>query len=502
MPDVPQITATGSDRMAFFPAASPASFGAQLGGSLIQAGEQWTHIANRLQQQANQLDAASAINRWTLRVADAYDAILRDNTLRGRTLDETQAMKVRELETVSRAIRREIGEGLPDLVLQEFMGYELRRMAEMAVHMRHDVLRQELDRQHVLFATMARQEAARAALDPSREQSFFGLLSTQQKLAEEQGIIPQSIIVREVEAARDVFWRQKAISDPMRILEIQRDMQEGKTPPAGMDPTRMRDYAHLAQLTLQGQEAELQRMQKLLDQQHKEQLEAIRNDFVAKWANNTLTTQEILASDLPPTGEGSKEHFIKLMAAKAKEGDSFRRDSRLMGETFSDIRTFKIRSMRELEDLYIKSQERGHGISYEDFQHLAKEFTDMRAPDGRQLAKVKEELLRAVKPSIDRSIIGQSIDPIGALKYVEFEDFVARQIDAFRQAGKDIFQLFDPSSPDYLGRPSVIRRFQHTLRDEIEHKRQQLRQDLTPDDVPKRLPGESYDAYRKRTLGK
>lgn len=149
-----------------------------------------------------------------------------------------------------------------------------------------------------------------------------------------------------------------------------------------------------------------------------------------------------------------------------------------------------------------------------DFNFLQKEFRDMRSPEGQTVSRTKTEFLRSVKPLIDKSnpLMGK-IDQSGAQQFYLFNVEMNQKIDAYRKAGKNIYDLFDPSKPDYLGSPAAIAPFQKSLQDSMRDGVTRLRAPVNLTDpantitgiqvVPQparepRKAGESPEAYLKR----
>jgi hypothetical protein len=117
--------------------------------------------------------------------------------------------------------------------------------------------------------------------------------------------------------------------------------------------------------------------------------------------------------------------------------------------------------------------------------------------------------LEGVKKSIDKSnpLMGD-IDPSGAHQFYLFHFDVDRKIEEYRKAGKNPHDLFDPSRPEYLGRPEAIAPYQKTINQSIQSRVNAITNPLpgTGSRVPgaaptvqPRQPGESVQDYLKRT---
>lgn len=153
-----------------------------------------------------------------------------------------------------------------------------------------------------------------------------------------------------------------------------------------------------------------------------------------------------------------------------------------------------------------------------DFDMLRKEFTEVRTPEGERLSVRKNEFMKAVSPSIDKSnpLMG-TLDKDGKLNSYRLMVDLDRKIDEYRKAGKNPYDLLDPSKPDYMGAPAALQPYQKPLQDSIRDQARRLTGgsvnltgpgksiisvDVQEAPVPKiepRKPGESPADYLKRT---
>lgn len=144
-------------------------------------------------------------------------------------------------------------------------------------------------------------------------------------------------------------------------------------------------------------------------------------------------------------------------------------------------------------------------LTREDFTFLQRQFTDMRSPAGEKLAQEEQKFVELMKSSITKSnpLMG-SLDPSGDRKFYEFNWMVNHQASAYREAGKNPFDLFNPSKPDYLGKTEALRPYQTSLQDSMRHVTEKLgAPSSTPapaarPSVLPRQPGESMDDWVKR----
>lgn len=180
----------------------------------------------------------------------------------------------------------------------------------------------------------------------------------------------------------------------------------------------------------------------------------------------------------------------------------------------TDIREGRITDMTPLYETYGKG-----GLTNGDFKFLQQAFTDMRTPAGERLSRGVDDLVKAVKPSIDKSnpLLGKT-DQDGSINLYRFQTDLQRKVAEYRKAGKDPHDLLDPSKPDFFGKPENLSRYQKTLTQSAADTAARLTgkkpmgnltdpgntiTGMTVEDkpVPPPMPrkqGESPDAYLKR----
>jgi hypothetical protein len=129
--------------------------------------------------------------------------------------------------------------------------------------------------------------------------------------------------------------------------------------------------------------------------------------------------------------------------------------------------------MTDLAPLY-EAYDRGD-LNNADFNFVKKEFAESRTPDGERLTQTKSELLKAIGPAIDKSnpLMGK-IDQDGKLNIYRFEWDLNQKIAEYRKANKNPYDLFDPSKPDYVGRPEALQQYQKPLSQSIQDQARRL----------------------------
>ncbi|SOD41312.1 hypothetical protein [Nitrosovibrio sp. Nv4] len=258
-----------------------------------------------------------------------------------------------------------------------------------------------------------------------------------------------------------------------------------------------------ANVALNAEEVEARRVEALEIKARKEEEIATQEEIVQAMANGTLTTKMILNSKLAPTGGGSKEHFLNVLRTRNKEvvEAPIKTVPSVMLDLFSRVHAptddpRKITDEAELNNAYIKKQ-----LSFEDFTRLRKEVADARTPEGEKLGKRRNDFMSGISPQIDKSnpMMGK-IDASGKQQVYEFGFYVDQQVEAYRKAGKNPYDLFDPSKPDFLGKPQVLSGFQKTMQQSMAEYSNRLRSKPTAlmAEDRARKPGETPEQYLAR----
>ncbi len=107
-----------------------------------------------------------------------------------------------------------------------------------------------------------------------------------------------------------------------------------------------------------------------------------------------------------------------------------------------------------------------------DLEFVVKQHKEMQTPDGQRLDQVQQKFFQSVRSSIDKSnpVMG-SLDMTGGSEFFRLQQETAAKIAAYRKAGKDPFDLFDPSKPDYLGKPETLSAYQKSIAETMEDYR-------------------------------
>lgn len=254
---------------------------------------------------------------------------------------------------------------------------------------------------------------------------------------------------------KDIRLDPQAALERLRTGDVDQNLTE----------TDIKELTSTARSTRNARLAETKRQEALEAKELKKRREAVGNEFVEKLHNDQLTTTEVLDSELAPTGENSKEHWLKMIEQKVKDEAAPPPNGGPMAvELLKRIylpagHPNKVTSMSQIESHYYADNE-AERISFTDLTRLRKEFENARSEAGQRLGKVKTDFTSSLSDLINpKGQMGQILRPGGGQAMYQFERYVDEKVQEFRDNDKDPYKLFDPGSREYLGTPEVIKMF-------------------------------------------
>lgn len=183
--------------------------------------------------------------------------------------------------------------------------------------------------------------------------------------------------------------------------------------------------------------------------------------------------------------------------ARAAAGTPIRTDPHTFEDLFrrvhlADDDPNKIRTPGQLAPFFAK------GLSRTDYDWLRKEIDGNQTQDGQRLNETRGNFFAGVKAQFDKSTMVK-IDEKGGEDFYKFKTFVLDSERRARDAGKSPYDLYNPSSPDYMGKqiPAFQRSMEQQLRDMAASMKRDQPKPLPPEKL--RVSGESIDDYLKRT---
>jgi hypothetical protein len=91
-------------------------------------------------------------------------------------------------------------------------------------------------------------------------------------------------------------------------------------------------------------------------------------------------------------------------------------------------------------------------LSRADFTFLNGEFASARTPQGARLEKDRGEFFKRFAASVDGAMDFGGHSALGSQRMYAFEMEARRQEEDLRKQGKDPHQIYDPSSPNFIGK--------------------------------------------------
>ena len=308
-------------------------------------------------------------------------------------------------------------------------------------------------------------------------------------------------------------WTAIALSAVEGVIRIDpvagKEQLESGVWGAYLDADNTQALLQSAEVGIHGLKAEAKRLEAAAEKQLKIERQETQNSFFEKLHTGTLTWAMIRDSNLLPIGEeGSKEHYATLLEKRAKE----QREKPIVKEpsvflkVLREIRSGKIINEAQIESVYARSVDRGRGITWEDTKALRTELIELRTPEGEKLSKAIEKFVTAYTPQIAAfSPLKGWLDPKGLARVFAFEEEVRDRVSEHIKAGKNPHDLFKTDSPDFLGVPGILSKYQPSMEELLKDMQEGLTKQpgLAPGTSKEqdklRRPGESTTDYLKRT---
>ncbi len=181
--------------------------------------------------------------------------------------------------------------------------------------------------------------------------------------------------------------------------------------------------------------------------------------------NKMLTPQDVLNSDLAKLDPQKALGLVNLIHSRSKEDPTHpqRTNPVVMNRLFKRIHLpdndpNKIVDMEPIYKEYENIQ-----LSFTDMQNLRKEVVEARSPEGSVFGREKAEFFKHIEPQITKpGPFGIYADPTTPEQFYMFSQDVDALIQQYRKEQKNPRVLFDPRSPEYVGRPEFLRKYQKT----------------------------------------
>jgi hypothetical protein len=100
-----------------------------------------------------------------------------------------------------------------------------------------------------------------------------------------------------------------------------------------------------------------------------------------------------------------------------------------------------------------------------DFNTFRKEMLDRKTPDGMALSQDRGEFFKKYAPSIDVGMTLGTHSALGSQRMYQAEQDAIRREKDLKAQGKDPHQLYNPASPDFIGKPEYLKKYQSTMQE-------------------------------------
>jgi hypothetical protein len=215
----------------------------------------------------------------------------------------------------------------------------------------------------------------------------------------------------------------------------------------------------------------------------------IKTNQQASAATKMRMLKWIAAEDLPgPTERESKSNAVDL----------YKRMFML-----PDDDPNKIHDLGPVRDAYVNRI-----IGKTEKDDLEKQFTEGKSVQGQKLNTQIAEVVNA--SGLDKSTLMKA-DDTGKMAQYNYKQYVLQRVDDYRKAGKPFAELFNPSSPDFIGKREITEYFRSTMDETMKNIERQISNKRPPPPPGLILPpaapgapvrrnaGESAADYLKRT---
>lgn len=238
-------------------------------------------------------------------------------------------------------------------------------------------------------------------------------------------------------------------------------------------PDQRADLMHMAEARAQAlaraAEVDGGRQQRLQEKALKDASDQAENkvisDVTGSGDNPHITAQQI-ADPKGPYNQllpDAKLRMIGFMDRQQKPDPAGTVSHQIAMGLISDIRAGRVTDTGPIFDAYTRKDADGNpaGLTNNDFNFVQGQFKELQTDSGQRLDQTVNKFLQAVKPSIDKSnpLSGQ-LDMSGGGNFFRLQQDLASKIADYRKAGKDPFDLLNPSKPDYVGSPDALSGYQ------------------------------------------
>jgi len=217
------------------------------------------------------------------------------------------------------------------------------------------------------------------------------------------------------------------------------------------------DLKHQLYSEVKTQESANDTKQKQLEKQQRDALTAeqtkTQNDFLQKIQDGNLKPQDVLDSNLDPTGGGSKEQFINMIKRQNNEtkDNRIQTDPYIMKDLYDRIH-LPDGDPRKITDENELNKHFGNGLNMADLKNLRGEISNKGTIEGEANSQMKKTFIQSAYQAIAKpDPVTKLADPEGAKNFQIWQSNFLSSYQEGLKSGKTPAQLLNPKSSDYLG---------------------------------------------------
>jgi len=255
---------------------------------------------------------------------------------------------------------------------------------------------------------------------------------------------------------------------------------------------------------LEANRIEANRLETKKEKAEKKRILEIQDGMLSKYNTEDLSATDVMASDLPAFGQGSKNTFLGMIEKQGNgETDFNKTDGKLFNDLHERILLPEDDPLKIIDENDILPHI-GQGLSRTDGDWLRGIITTLRKPseavqdeEDKELIRKEKEFFADVKGQITGTGAFGFADPKGGEGFYRFKTVVRNKVEQFKKEKKDPSVLFDPSSNEYMGNTETINSYRRSAMEVLKDQATSLSGDAPP--VPQRKPDETIQEYIDRT---
>lgn len=138
-------------------------------------------------------------------------------------------------------------------------------------------------------------------------------------------------------------------------------------------------------------------------------------------------------------------------------------------------------------------------ISKADYDDAMKNLSDLKTPEGQALASERNEFMKRYTITVGGPDYGFGLkNEKGEMALYRLERDAIRQERQLKASGQDPHSLYDPNSPNFIGKPANLQRYQVSMQDQLSAQPSKIRSPVGDEsfevkDMPRISSREDYD---------